>query len=687
MKRSLLRYKLTPSGTNMRAARLNLLTAQWNSIQDALRGFLPPTKYDDARLDFYTVYKKEATEYDTDYIKKYDEDLNTTLIFVCRLLLQSLSTARLTFSQAGLFSAVSSAFVIDVQPKLQPDPNEQSAAILRAILLTLNQSAIPGETPTVPPAQEDPPNEIVTVSGLMYASLLISLLAAFVAMLGKQWLNRYLRNEGRSMVERCGDRQRKFDGLQKWPFHLFIESLPMMLQAALLLLACGLCRHVASINTAVAGVFISLTALGVLFYLVIVVSGASSYACPFQTPASTALRNLWKKIRPQTTLPARPVVTAGTYLSQVLSYSILHPLWKEVVCPIILTIHHLRQVTMQAFLNFNIWLRVTFRLRLHVRHPSPAISLQEIREDSHIPPESNSSLHSNDPSPHETNPPLTPDACTPRHETNPSTLDADPPRHNTNSPSQETNSSSQDTPTPAPGDAEPWLVREGLTTVQKTNAKDDRCVSWILRNITDPEAVDAAIRFACTVRWFEDGIDFEVPYNVIVSTFHSCLDSTGIVYRGSRDRAYYSAQAILWIHICAMCVSEQFANRLPLPFTRNSFSYDFDLHFLLEVYGDIGSPVFSPYRSIFTKLNTPAHMRWVSNAFLHFCWTRQGNPDMIGRVIHHNVVEVPWDNTPLDAILNLCLVWSIYLGCPVEEEMLKIQDKVYVVSRSLLRIT
>jgi len=28
------------------------------------------------------MYKREATEYDTDYVKKYDEDLNTTLIFV-----------------------------------------------------------------------------------------------------------------------------------------------------------------------------------------------------------------------------------------------------------------------------------------------------------------------------------------------------------------------------------------------------------------------------------------------------------------------------------------------------------------------------------------------------------------------------------------------------------------------------
>jgi len=28
------------------------------------------------------MYKREAMEYDTDYVRKYDEDLNTTLIFV-----------------------------------------------------------------------------------------------------------------------------------------------------------------------------------------------------------------------------------------------------------------------------------------------------------------------------------------------------------------------------------------------------------------------------------------------------------------------------------------------------------------------------------------------------------------------------------------------------------------------------
>ena len=52
------------------------------SLQDILRTFFQPIKTEDPRVDFYTMYKRESAEYDMDYVKKYDEDLNTTLIFV-----------------------------------------------------------------------------------------------------------------------------------------------------------------------------------------------------------------------------------------------------------------------------------------------------------------------------------------------------------------------------------------------------------------------------------------------------------------------------------------------------------------------------------------------------------------------------------------------------------------------------
>jgi hypothetical protein len=145
----------------------------------------------------------------------------------------------------------------------------------------------------------------------------MSLLAAFVAMLGKQWLNRYLRRAGGSMVDRCADRQRKIDGLERWPFRLFIESLPVMLQIALLLLSCGLSQYVWSVNISVARVVISFTVLGVIFYLGIVIAGISSYECPFQTPASTTLRALRNKKTTQRLLASisPPRVTSSVYIA------------------------------------------------------------------------------------------------------------------------------------------------------------------------------------------------------------------------------------------------------------------------------------------------------------------------------------------------------------------------------------
>ena len=46
--------------------------------------------------------------------------------------------------------------------------------------------------------------------------------------------------------------ERECEGLEKWPLHLSAESLPVMLQISLDLLACGFCQYMWSINTFVA---------------------------------------------------------------------------------------------------------------------------------------------------------------------------------------------------------------------------------------------------------------------------------------------------------------------------------------------------------------------------------------------------------------------------------------------------
>jgi len=112
-------------------------------------------------------------------------------------------------------------------------------------------------------------------------------------MLGKQWLNRYALVEMRgSVIDRSRDRQRKMNGMTTWHFDLVMEFLPLMLQAALLLLGYALSEYLLSIDKVVASVLIGFTTFGLLFFLLIVSAATLSYNCPFQTPASLILRFL-----------------------------------------------------------------------------------------------------------------------------------------------------------------------------------------------------------------------------------------------------------------------------------------------------------------------------------------------------------------------------------------------------------
>ena len=195
-------------------------------------------------------------------------------------------------AQAGLFSAVTSAFILDIQSKLEPDFQEMSYDLL-VIIANSSLGNIPAGADPPFPQWDGPEPTVVHVQSILYSSLAASLLAAFIAMLGKQWLNRYVRVDMRgSVIDRSRDRQRKMGGMVTWHFDLVMECLPLMLQAALLLLGYALSEYLYSIGKVVASVVIGFTAFGLLFYLLIVSAAILSYNCPFQTPASLILHFL-----------------------------------------------------------------------------------------------------------------------------------------------------------------------------------------------------------------------------------------------------------------------------------------------------------------------------------------------------------------------------------------------------------
>ena len=199
--------------------------------------------------------------------------------------------------QAGLFSAVTSTFIAQVQPELQPDPNVETAILLRVLISKVDNST--GDNVPMPPQWSGPPPSAVHVQAILYASLVISLFCAFLAMLGKQWLNRYASIEMRgSAIQRSQHRQRKFDGTANWRFEFVMESLPLMLQGALFLLGCALSLYLWKVDVTIASVVLGVTMFGVFFYTFIVVAGTASESCPYQTPLARILRHFSRHIFP-----------------------------------------------------------------------------------------------------------------------------------------------------------------------------------------------------------------------------------------------------------------------------------------------------------------------------------------------------------------------------------------------------
>ena len=223
---------------------------------------------------------------------------------------------------------MTSAFIIQVHSQLQKDPNEETAALLRVLIHKIDNTTFGNDIPALP-QWTGPARMVVQVQSILYASLATSLFSAFLAMLGKQWLNRYASIDMRgSAIERSQNRQRKLDGIIRWYFNHVLESLPLMLQVALLLLGCALSRYLWEINTAIASVVVGVTSFGVLFYLCIIAAGVISNGCPYQTPWTSIIRHLLHLFVKHSVLYAVvPVAWNGSARHEILTTIILYPLF------------------------------------------------------------------------------------------------------------------------------------------------------------------------------------------------------------------------------------------------------------------------------------------------------------------------------------------------------------------------
>ncbi|KAG2097044.1 uncharacterized protein F5147DRAFT_747531 [Suillus discolor] len=125
----------------------------------------------DERSHFWGVYKRVAEEHDIKFLERYTTDMDIVLIF------------------SGLFSAVSTSFIVAMESNLSPGPSDTTNALLKQLVqIGLGNLAEAGPIPLDPASTWSLTAPTLWIQTIAYASLSMSLLAAFGALLGKQWL-------------------------------------------------------------------------------------------------------------------------------------------------------------------------------------------------------------------------------------------------------------------------------------------------------------------------------------------------------------------------------------------------------------------------------------------------------------------------------------------------------------------
>ncbi|KAG2748316.1 hypothetical protein P692DRAFT_20874609 [Suillus brevipes Sb2] len=118
---------------------------------------------------FWGLYKRVAEEHDDEFLERYNGDMDIVLV-----------------------SAVSTSFIVAMESNLSPDPNDTTHALLTQLVqIGLRNFSAAGSTPAAPTSTWSPSITNTRIQYIAYASLSFSLLTAFGAVFGKQWLGYY----------------------------------------------------------------------------------------------------------------------------------------------------------------------------------------------------------------------------------------------------------------------------------------------------------------------------------------------------------------------------------------------------------------------------------------------------------------------------------------------------------------
>ncbi|KAL1716419.1 hypothetical protein EV715DRAFT_275014 [Schizophyllum commune] len=222
---------------------------------------------------FWHVLLDEGRVYDAELVDGWRDTLDVLLVF------------------AGLFSAVVTTFVVQSSQALQPDYAQISVSLLAEMLAMQRAWATGSSIDDVP--RSSLALDAVSASaldywcnGLWYISLSLSMSAALMAVLVKQWILAYNSNVSGTPKQQALARQFRLIGVERWNVPLIVGLLPMLLHISLLLFFVGLSLYVFTLDSAIAWIIVALAIAVYLLYLVANILPMFDSQCPYKTPLS-----------------------------------------------------------------------------------------------------------------------------------------------------------------------------------------------------------------------------------------------------------------------------------------------------------------------------------------------------------------------------------------------------------------
>ncbi|KAL1712191.1 hypothetical protein EV715DRAFT_214141 [Schizophyllum commune] len=229
---------------------------------------------DDARI--WRVMLDEGRANDSAMLQRFRDHLDVDLVF------------------AGLFSAVLTTFVAQTS-QTPSDTGDTTIALLLEIISIQRAWANNPRVNDVASFSLPPPSPSPSpwINRCWFLSLIFSLLAAFGAVVVRQWLQEYESDITGPPKRRALVRHYRRVGLKLYKVHLIVPILPMLLHVSLLLFFVGLTLYVRQSDRSMSNGIVALTTMIYLVYLVTNLMPLFRPQCPYRSPLSTGAH--WAK--------------------------------------------------------------------------------------------------------------------------------------------------------------------------------------------------------------------------------------------------------------------------------------------------------------------------------------------------------------------------------------------------------